>query len=372
MGETGKRTLLKWLRARRSRRGASRVAPFGSGLLLACLLVPRLSWAQVPTRLVYVRAPAAGDCPEQSALETAVAARLGYDPFSPWGDQTIIATISRSNGNLVARAELVDHDGIAQGSRQLQASRSDCGELVATLALAISITLDPTHVAPSESAASKVGEPSADHQNAGNQEPESASLPVAREPAKPMQPEATRSAPPKEKNLVLSKRSSTLALHAYAGAFGALALEPHATLGGRVGAGLRHAGLALWLAGESTRPTSQTATGIGEVRISLLSSELALCLDVKRPLSVCALTSLGRLRGQGEGVTEPKSESSFYAALGTRGLLTLPLGPVFALLGNADVSAVLTRPTFQLQGADVWRPSALAFGAGLGISGRFL
>jgi len=119
--------LSKWLRARRSRPGVSCVAPFGSGLLLACLLVPRLSWGQVPTRLVYVRSPAASDCPEQSALEAAVATRLGYDPFSPWGDQTIIATISRSMGSLVARAELVDHGGIEQGSRQVQTGLSDCG-----------------------------------------------------------------------------------------------------------------------------------------------------------------------------------------------------------------------------------------------------
>jgi len=214
----------------------------------------------------------------------------------------------------------------------------------------------------------------ASDQNASDRKPESASVPVAPEPVKPKQHEPTPSAQPTEKKLASSTQSSAraVALHAYAGAFGVLAVEPHAALGGRVGAGLRHATFTLWLAGESTLPTSQAATGSGEVRISLLSSELALCLDVKRPFSMCALTSLGRLRGQGLGVTEPKSESRFYAALGARGLLTLPLGSVFALLGSADVSAVLTRPTFQLQSVDVWQPGALAFGAGLGISGRFL
>jgi hypothetical protein len=96
------------------------------------------TFARVPTRLVYSRTPAARDCPDEAALASAVAARLGYDAFSPWGDQTILATVTRRGRELVGRAELIDHDGIAQGSREVRLARPECGELLLALALAIS------------------------------------------------------------------------------------------------------------------------------------------------------------------------------------------------------------------------------------------
>src|SRR5690349_18574327 len=114
---------------------------WASALAASTLLASAPSFARVPTRLVYARTPEASDCPDEPALAAAVAARLGYEPFSPWGDQTILATVMRRGGALVGRAELIDHDGIAQGSREVQ--NPQCNELILALALAISITLDP-------------------------------------------------------------------------------------------------------------------------------------------------------------------------------------------------------------------------------------
>jgi len=321
-----------------------------------------------------VRSQGAGDCPSQATLEAAVTARLGYEAFSPWGDQTIIATVSPSNGGLVARAELIDHDGVAQGSRQVQARRSACEELVAALALAISITLDPTHVAAARKGASQLDAQSASDPPPNDLQvqhpPRDTALPDPAETAKlpPLDVapwHETRAEQPRA-------RRTEVSLHVHAGVFGALALVPDATLGFRVGGELRRGPFSLWLAGQATLPRAEPATQVSEVRIKLLAGELALCGELVRPFSLCSLTLLGTMHGEGVGVSAPKRESSFYASLGARGLLVLPLGPVFALLGNADLSGVLTRPTFQLEGMDVWKPAALAFGAGIGISGRFL
>ena len=361
-----------WLLGRKSARAV------GLGLLAACLLRPRPGSAQVPTRLVYVRSQGTSDCPGQTTLEAAVAERLGYEPFSPWGDQTIIATISPSNGGLLARAELVDHDGVAQGSRQVQARRSACDELVAALALAISITLDPTHVVAQKKGSSKsdalsASDPPPNDLLATEHPPAGTSLSAVPEPPETAQLRPHSVAPSHETHTEPPRpRQTEVSLHVHAGVFGALALVPDATLGARVGGGLRHGPFSLWLAGEATLPRAEGATQDSEVRINLLASELALCGEVLRPFSLCSLTLLGTMRGEGVGVSAPKRESSFYASVGARGLLVVPLSPVFALLGNAELSAVLTRPTFQLEGMDVWKPAALTFGAGLGISGRFL
>lgn len=349
--------------------------PGAVGLFAACLLLASPSFAQVPTRLVYVRSPDTRDCPDQSALEAAVAARLGYEPFSPWGDQTIIAAISRSNGGLVARAELVDHDGVARGSRQVQVRRAECKELIATLALAVSITLDPTHAAAPRSSEPKAtlqpaNDLPANVPQASEQQPDLASPPDQN----PTEHRQAHLAPSDEPTAPqpLPRRIEPVSLHAHAGAFGAFALAPAATLGVRIGAGLRRGTFSLWLAGVATLPRGEVASQATEIRINLLSSELALCGEVIRPLSLCGLSLLGAMRGEGVGVSVPKKESSFYASVGARGLLFVPLGPVLALVGTADLSGVLTRPTFQLEGIDVWQPAAMAFGAGIGITGRFL
>jgi hypothetical protein len=368
---TVKKALLNVLRPGRSVRALASSGRSSAllrvGLLFASLLAASPARAGAATRLVYVRSRATSGCPEQSVLEAAVTARLGYEAFSAWGDQTIIATISRSKAGLVARAELIDHDGIAQGSREVEASVSDCDELIATLALAISITLDPMHVTPSPSPAPQTSEQTADD----------VTEPAARAPEAPATPEPERPDPAQPKptqteGVTRPARASAWALHAYGGGFGAIALLPHATLGARVAAGLRQGRFSLWLGGESTLPSANAATESSNVRVSLLSSEFTLCRDMQRSLAVCSLISFGRLRGEGQGVAAPRSESVFYASLGARTILTLPLGQGFALLGAADVSAVLTRPTFQLMNVDVWRPSALAIGAGLGVSARFL
>jgi hypothetical protein len=43
------------------------------------------------SRLVYERGPGVEHCPDQAAIREAVASRLGYDPFFPSSDKTIVA-----------------------------------------------------------------------------------------------------------------------------------------------------------------------------------------------------------------------------------------------------------------------------------------
>src|SRR5262249_51371920 len=97
----------------------------------------------VAARLVYVRSADAAQCPGPSDLERAVTKRLGYSPFFPWAPRTIVAEVRGQGRTLKARAELVDETGALLGSRELSGDAAQCNELVASLALTISITLDP-------------------------------------------------------------------------------------------------------------------------------------------------------------------------------------------------------------------------------------
>lgn len=324
----------------------------------SALLTTPPSFARVPTRLVYSRTPAASDCPDEAALAAAVAARLGYEPFSPWGDQTILATVTRSGSMVVGRAELIDHDGIAQGSREVK--NPECSELLLALALAISITLDPLHVEPTaENKPVLSPEPEAEPQA-----PEAPSEPdVAPAPA------IAKAEPPAGRAAEAVRKPVTW--HASAAAMGALEAAPRLALGGKLGVAARLGRWSLGVEAWSTLPATQAGALGGEVRVGLLSGALTPCLRVVSGLSVCALGSLGSMRAEGRGVDAPRTESVLHATAGGRAQFVWPLGSRLELLANADLAATLNRPRFQLDQAEVWRPGPILALLGIGASARF-
>jgi hypothetical protein len=292
-------------------------------------------------------------------LVAAVATRLGYDPFSPWGDQTIVANIVRRGDELVGRAELIDHDGIAQGNRQVSVASADCGELVLALSLAISITLDPLYVEPP---ASPPTTPAAE-----------APEPVPPGPVASAAPPAGRAVnrQPERPRAVHLKPNPPVTWHVSAAAIGAVETAPHMTFGGRLGIDARRARWSIGLEAWSTLPATRTAAEGSEVRVSLLAAALAPCFHISHGLSLCGVGSLGSLRAEGRGVDNAHSERVLHAAAGGRGSLAIPLGSTFELVANIDLAAALNRPRFQLDGRDVWRPGPLIALAGLGVSARF-
>jgi len=329
-------------------------APIAARLLFA----PAECWARVPTRLVYARTPAASDCPDEPSLAAAVAARLGYDPFSPWGDQTILATVTRSGDALVAHAELIDHDGITQGSREVR--NSECKELILALALAISITLDPLRTEPS------VEDPPSEAPPVPSSDPPSPPLPA---PAIAPPPASTRAEPRSIRSAQRAKQPTTW--YVTAAAIGALEAAPHFAFGGRLALTARRGRWALGLEGWSILPSVQSAPNGGEVRVKLVSATVAPCLRLVGQLSVCALGSLGSLGAEGRGIDAPRSEHVLHAGAGGRGSFVVPLGPSLELVANADLLATVNRPHFQLDGAEVWRPGPLVALLGIGASARF-
>ncbi|HEX3772420.1 MAG TPA: hypothetical protein VHV30_16195, partial [Polyangiaceae bacterium] len=138
-------------------------------LFLATLGAPGVAAATPSARLVYARAPEASSCPDEAALRSAVAARLGYDPFFPWAKQTVVVQVWHETGKYRARLQLVDGAGLAHGTRTLASGQSSCAELFDAAALAISIAMD----------------------SLPKNDPE-----PAPEPAKPPEPEAPAAPPP--------------------------------------------------------------------------------------------------------------------------------------------------------------------------------
>jgi hypothetical protein len=333
-------------------------------LVLGLWVVARPAAADVTTRLIYVRTPHSASCPDQPALEKAVTARLGRDPFSIWGENTIIATVFASGGALRAKAELVDAQGLLRGSREVYGRSSECDELILALALAISITLDPMSLPPplpAKSESQPVPEPEA---AAAESAPKTVDSPA------PLVVAGTD-----ERGLVRGPADATalpIAYRAHGALFGGFAVLPSAVPGARFGLTLAKQGWLAGIEGSLLLPVSETQADGGEAVLSLWLANFYPCLSVARGFFACALGSFGQLAGEGRGIVNSNQETRWYAALGARVWAEFPLGRNWAAVAQGDLLGTLTRPAFQLNHAEVWKPPPLSGAVGLGLAVRFL
>src|SRR5205814_5483733 len=106
-------------------------------------LASTASFAFPSSRLLYSRGVGAERCPDEATMRKAVAQRLGYDPFFPTAEKTIVSRIVRDRDELRGTVELVDNHGMVRGLRDFKVGADDCAELVAAMSLAISIAIDP-------------------------------------------------------------------------------------------------------------------------------------------------------------------------------------------------------------------------------------
>jgi hypothetical protein len=332
--------------------------------LAGCLFVAATpAAADVPTRLVYVRTPEAAACPDQAALQKAVEARLGHDPFSIWGENTVIATVSAHGADLRARAELVDGAGVMRGSRDVFGSTNDCDELILALALAISITLDPMQLpVPAEAKPEGVPPVEPEPEPEAEPEPEPEPEPAEPAPARPLaggDPGAPRRAPP-------------ATWRGYTSLFGSVGALPSPSPGARLGFNFQRGGFRAGVEFGLSAPAPEDLGDGDRVVISLFGGNLYSCLAMSRRIFWCVVGSYGMFRGRGEGVSSPRTDLLSYAAVGTRLAYDLPLGSRWSLAAHTDVLAVLTRPTFTLNGKSAWRPPPISTELGLSLSLRFL
>ncbi|HKQ70988.1 MAG TPA: hypothetical protein VJT73_16695, partial [Polyangiaceae bacterium] len=100
-----------------------------SSVVLAVLFEGAVAGAYPSSKLVYIRGEGSEQCADEAAVRREVKDRLGYDPFFPTADRTIIAEIGRDIRGLRATVRLIDDHGIARGARTLRSASRECSEL---------------------------------------------------------------------------------------------------------------------------------------------------------------------------------------------------------------------------------------------------
>lgn len=343
----------------------------GRSVGCAVLLGAASASGQTPesASLTYARGPGAEGCPDEAAIRSSVSTRLGYDPFRTGAERRISATITRTGKVLRAEVELRDATGKVTGSRRIASTKNDCSELAAAMSLAMSIAIDPqsqTRPAPAPPPAPVPAPPPVENPALPELVPPA---PPALDPAPPPTPPASqvpparapgRAAPwsPPGPALRHSPQESppssdSVQVRLSAGGVASLGSEPGLAFGVLVHAGVRWRAASIGLEGRADLPTSAEADQGGSVTASLRLASLVPC-GHWRVIVVCALGSVGALRGVGSGVDLPKEDTTLFGAVGVRGGVEIPVaGPLSARI-YGDFNATLTPTSLMLGGETVW------------------
>jgi hypothetical protein len=322
---------------------------------LSLLLASVPALAAPSARLVYVREPGAEVCANEAALRSAVAARLGYDPFFPWAKVMVVIGVRKDAGAYRAEVTLVDEAGVSRGKREVASQGDDCAPLVGALALTISLALDPLSLVPKPAA---IEAPPAVITPPSEPPPPPAppaavvapvAVPVAAEPATPPEP----------------------SWRGWAGiaALGSYGTTPSVTVGGALRGRVERGRWSLGVEARADAPTSAAVPTGGKVQAWLAQATLLGCARVAFVIG-CGLISGGPLVATGDSLVVSRTGVLPYAGVGPRLGVEWPLGTRFLLEGFAQLALTLTPQGFLVDALTVYRQPGAAATLGAAVSAR--
>jgi hypothetical protein len=333
---------------------------------VAALVTARNAYGGASARLVYARAPEASSCPDEGALRSAVAARLGYDPFFPWAKQTVVVQVWRENRQYKARLQMIDEAGLSHGTRTLSSGQPSCSELFDAAALAISIAMDSLpkeEPPPADDSASATHSATSDSTGTGRND--------ALAPAPVPTPASVATTPALESPSLTPPAGPALRVDLGVDVLGAAGVEPGPTVGGAAFAGLRAraASVSVELRGDAPA-SAASASSPGRVRAWSLQVEVVPCARY-RAASFCALGVLGQLHAVSTGITNPRADEGLFVATGARVGFDWPLSERLSLRTHLDATVDLRRAHMQISGNEAWTAPLVAGTAAAGLAVHF-
>jgi hypothetical protein len=324
--------------------------------VLAFIFFPREVFAEPRlVRLEYIRGPEGKDCPNEAAVRNAIAAQMGYDPFSPDAAERLVITIAKGPkaGKVEGRAELSlsyatgrrpgqNHSGWSR-----QYALADCDLVIASLALAIADELEPWPApAPATPAAPA--------------KPPTPASPPPEPPPSPLPASAPRVA---ERASHMPSSGPAFRVEVAAGGAATLGMAP-AGVSGHVSAtvGLRWRYASLSIEGE-WQPDAGADLPDARLAGSRYGGAFVPCGHVLVFFG-CGVAQLGAWIGSVEARVSDSGPMLSIAAGGRLGV-QFPVFSRFALAAYGDLLGMLQRPALLLDDQRLWlhQPMAGAVGA---------
>lgn len=315
----------------------------GSALVWTAAAAPR--W-----RLSYVPEPDAA-CPEEAELRQAVAARLGWDPFSADGADTVVARINQRGDGFSGSVELLDEAGASRGRRALEARAATCSEMARALAISISIAVDPDHALDVETPV------------------QSADLAPKPEPAVP----APTTSEPSQRADVAPRRSDPRE-HESALSVAAVSMwgvAPALAWGGTLRFQKRFAWLALGGGMLGLASPSARISTTESLRSTLAAGNLEACM-VGGVLEGCLVGLAGATWARADDVAQPRTDAGAFVAAGGRLALMTPLSSSVSFFADASVLGIAAPVRAAVDGVEIWRAPPVAVALALGTKFHFL
>lgn len=266
--------------------------------MIATALCASRSLASPSAKLVYVRGPGTETCPDESELRRAVATRIGYDPFFPVAQKTVIAQVAKNAGGFRAHVQIVAEDGTVRGERELGTKGQDCGELVGAIALAISVALDDLD--------DPVAPPPPDPPPAAGPE---AVTPV---PLPPPRDEPVKPPPPP------ADEGPHVDFSGLAGVGVVTGTAPSVAASGQIAATLGLGPLGLRIDGRADAPSGTGLRPNGRLSTTSFVGLLSVCVRGKIPF-FCAGGGPGFISTTTEGLANPRADGAAIGVVALRG-----------------------------------------------------
>ena len=361
-------------RALQRRQSSSRVRMMALVSAHWACLAPVHAMAGQSARLVYSRTAEASRCADEKELRQAVARRLGYDPFVAVSMNTIVAELRGDGEGLRARVYVIHDGNSAGGTRELTAPTRNCTELIAAVALAMSIAVDPDALDRAEPEPVPTVASATSTEYPPEVEPHGDELAVAKD--KPAQTSAPRAATTNSKNTPASHSSvrgvsprepgQAVALSAGIAASGATGLAPAPVFGLALNAAARMHNWALSFEPEATLPSTSSTTASGaSVRAWSLGGTVSAgyCLG---QLYAGALFDAVVFSARGQNVDHPNVRRPVFGSTGLRMGYAMKLTEHITLMPRLDGLLALSRMTLLLNHEDAYQTPSV-FGR-LGVS----
>ena len=346
-----------------------------SMLVLVLAFAVRSASAGQSARLVYSRTDDAASCGDERGLRRAVARRLGYDPFVA-NRMNACGNVRAEGAGLRAHVYLIRDGNTAGGSRELSSPTRDCTELLAAVALAISIAVDPDALdraeQPEHTSGTDANSPPVATQSAAaswlSKVPSASTTPARGASAAPT-PSADLAVWPKPVPGKQERVPSAL-FDVGLGVFAATGPAPILNTGAWLSMGARLGNWQLRLQPEFTLPSDSDEVAGATVRVSTYGGNLSAGYWLQR-LYLGALFDVVALSGRGQGVNQPNQHTVFHAAAGARVGYQLALGQKFALVPSLDGLVSFRRVEMQLNHTPGYTSPRAFTRLGLSVEYRF-
>lgn len=299
----------------------------------------------VQATMDYAVPDGANACPDRDTFASAVATRLGYDPFegaNAPNRKPLVVRYRREGSAIIAQLRF---DG---AEKTIASERGACDEAASTAALAAAILIDPRAMFPRPPPANPppATGPSLDSRSPGT-------WPWYEAPPLPPPPAAPKPSSP------------TLFQFGVAGV-GCVGCAPTANGGGTIFFGVARNRFGVDVGARADLPSTVEDTAGRSVSSSLVVGELYPHARIG-PLRLGILGAGGALFGSSAGV----GQTSPWFAVGARGAVVWAFAAPFFMRFSVDGSMILGRVSLRVDERELWSSGSFAGTASLGAGLEF-